>query len=186
MIDITCKYEFSSKENSRSEERGRRLIRWHTFQMSVAGHRKKTVYRVEERPKLLFLSFLPLRQLKWDVGFLLTAPRPEHPELGARAAQAGSLCSGALLSHFSLRVRYCLPARHMVRLIYFHKLLPQLCGARFTLLIVCVRACPYLCVQEEKARQWSAYIAVLVYNLVTAAGKCLMSIFNAPKNENTK
>lgn len=153
--------------------------------MSVAGHRKKTVYTVDGRPELLFLSFLPVWQLKWDVGFLLTAPRPEHPELGARAARAGTLCSGALLSHFSSRVRYCLPARHMVRLIYFHKLLPQVFGARFTLLCVCACMSISMRARGESSATIGMYCIFGLYS-VTAAGEHLMSIFNTPKNENTK
>lgn len=66
-----------------------------------------------------------------------TAPSSQHPELGARAR--------APFSHVPHRHRS--PARHMERPIYFHQLLPQVFGAKFTLLTVH----PY--VQEEKARQ---------------------------------
>lgn len=117
--------------------------------MSVAGHRKKTVYTVDGRHELMFLPSYHCNNWNERGEFFLRAPRFQPPELSAQAAWRGSLCSAALLSHCSSTGRYCLPARHMVRLIYFHKLFPQVFGARFSLLIECVHVCPYLFVQEE-------------------------------------
>lgn len=79
MIDITCKYEFSSKENSRSEEHGRRLIRWQISDVCSRPQKENSIQSGWETQ--VTVSFLPTTvtvEMKYGIfpdSFQTWAPR---------------------------------------------------------------------------------------------------------------
>lgn len=121
------------------------------------------------------------------MGFLPTAPRPEHPEQGARAAQRGRqprLRSSPLPFLQQSQILLSCKAHGKANL-FSQAFASGIWGKVY--FINCVCAC--VSISTHAGGEGSAMIGMYcifgLYSL-TAAGERLMSILNTPKNENTK